>query len=63
MASETDDLEQVIRQNLKLRRELGAAVAEAEDNHAKQRGGGLLGSPIVGARQLQTMTLKSFGWN
>jgi hypothetical protein len=35
MASKTDDLEQVLRQNLKLRRELGAAVAEAESEEAE----------------------------
>ena len=35
MTSKTDDLEQVLRQNLKLRRELGAAVAEAESEEAE----------------------------
>jgi hypothetical protein len=46
MASETDDLEQVIRQNLRLRRELGAAVAKAENGNAKQSGDRLLGSAV-----------------
>lgn len=35
MASKTDDLEQVLRQNLSLRRELGVAVAEAESEEAE----------------------------
>jgi hypothetical protein len=34
MASKTNDLEQVLRQNLRLRRELGAAAAEAEPEAA-----------------------------
>jgi hypothetical protein len=35
MAPKTDDLEQVLRQNLRLRRELGAAIAEAESEEAE----------------------------
>jgi hypothetical protein len=35
VASKTDDLEQVLRQNLRLRCELGVAVAEAEVEEAQ----------------------------
>jgi hypothetical protein len=35
----SDDLEEQLRQNLKLRRELAAEVAKARDSSAKQRGG------------------------
>jgi hypothetical protein len=37
MTSESDDLEQQLRQNLELRRELGAEVAKAKDSSASQR--------------------------
>jgi len=38
MTSNGDDLEEQLRQNLKLRRELGAEVAKARDSSAKRRG-------------------------
>lgn len=37
MTSNSDDLEEAFRQNLKLRRELGAKVAKARDRNAKDR--------------------------
>jgi hypothetical protein len=37
MTSNSDDLEKVLQQNLKLRRELGAEVAKARDSRAKRR--------------------------
>jgi hypothetical protein len=37
MTSNSDDLEEQLRQNLKLRRELAAEVAKARDSSAKQR--------------------------
>ena len=39
MTTNSDDLEEQLRQNLKLRRELAAEVAKARDSSAKQRGG------------------------
>jgi hypothetical protein len=39
MTSDTDDLEEALRQNLELRRELAAEVAKAKDKRAKQGGG------------------------
>jgi hypothetical protein len=38
MASKSDDLVEQLRQNLELRRELGAEVAKARDSSAKQDG-------------------------
>jgi hypothetical protein len=37
MTSDTDDLEQQLRQNLELRRELAAEVAKAKDSSTSQR--------------------------
>jgi hypothetical protein len=39
MTSDNNDLEQQLRQNLKLRRELAAEVDKARDGSAKQSGG------------------------
>src|SRR5262245_4444659 len=36
MTSNSDDLERALKQNLKLRRELGAKVAKVTDSRAKQ---------------------------
>jgi len=38
MTTNCDDLEEQLRQNLKLRRELGTEVAKATDSGAKERG-------------------------
>jgi hypothetical protein len=46
MTSNSDDLEEQLRQNLKLRRELGAEVAKARDSSAKQ-GGRMAGAPAT----------------
>jgi hypothetical protein len=77
MTSDTDDLEQQLRQNLKLRRELGAEVAKSREGMAsdtddleqlrqdlKLRRG--LGAEVAksGKAWPQTpMTLNSFGKN
>jgi putative copper export protein len=37
MTSDSDELEQQLRQNLQLRRKLAAEVAKAKDNSASQR--------------------------
>jgi hypothetical protein len=37
MTSNSDDLEEALQQNLKLRRRLGAEVAKASDSSAKHR--------------------------
>jgi hypothetical protein len=39
MTSNSDDLEEALQQNMKLRRELGAEVAKARDSSAKQMPG------------------------
>jgi len=39
MTSNSDDLEEALQQNMRLRRELGAEVAKARDSSAKQMPG------------------------
>jgi chorismate mutase len=51
MTSDTDDLEQQLRQNLKLRRELGAEVAKAKTASSAKLGGGRLLGSAVGAAE------------
>ena len=44
MTSSSDDLEKVLQQNLKLRRELGIEIAKASNSSAKQMGRGVRNS-------------------
>jgi len=53
MTSDTDDLEQQLRQNLKLRRELGGEVAKSIEASSANQGGGI-------AYRLQTGTRNRF---
>jgi hypothetical protein len=52
MASKSDELEKVLQQNLKLRRELGAEVAKARDRSATPRIGRPNSQPPKPAREL-----------